>query len=163
MECSKILIKYVDPKVELPSLDSFEPSMAEKWLLDNFAETAAKVDKNLEAYRVNDAVEDIYHFIWGCFCDWGLENAKASLNGDDEERKLQTISVLVYALNGALRLAHPVIPFITEEIWQKLPSHPDWDKADSITIAKFPEESNLMKIQRRRSMFGKYPTNSFFY
>ena len=71
--------------------------MAEKWLLDNFA--AAKADKNLEAYRVNDG-RRYHHFIWGCFCD-RLENAKASLNGDDDERKLQTIFVLVYALNGA--------------------------------------------------------------
>ena len=146
---ARFLLKYVDTNTELPSLDSFEPSMAEKWLLDNFAQTAAKVDKNLEAYRVNDAVEDIYHFIWGCFCDWGLENAKSSLNGDDQKRKLETISVLVYVLNGALRLAHPVIPFITEEIWQKLPKHSDWDKADSITIAKFPEEKEAKKIRSR--------------
>ena len=150
---ARFLLKYVDPKTNLPSIDSFEPSMAEKWLLDNFAVTAAKVDKNLEAYRVNDAVEDIYHFIWGCFCDWGLENAKASLNGDDETRKLQTISVLVYALNGALRLAHPVVPFITEEIWQKLPAHPDWDKAESITVAKFPEESKLPRFAEEAAIW----------
>ena len=153
---ARFLLKYVDPKTNLPSIDSFEPSMAEKWLLDNFAVTAAKVDKNLEAYRVNDAVEDIYHFIWGCFCDWGLENAKASLNGDDETRKLQTISVLVYALNGALRLAHPVVPFITEEIWQKLPAHPDWDKAESITVAKFPEESKLPRFAEEAAIWKAF-------
>ena len=61
--------------------------------------------------------------------------------------------MLVYALNGALRLAHPVVPFITEEIWQKLPAHPDWDKAESITVAKFPEESKLPRFAKEAAIW----------
>ena len=95
-------------------------------------------DDGLSEMCYYDAVDHIYHFIWGAFCDWGLECAKEDLTGEDQAAKDRVLSVLIYALDAGLRLAHPVMPFITEEIWQKLPAHPDLDRPESIVIAKFP-------------------------
>ncbi len=138
---SRLVFQHLEPNQTLPSLKGLQLSLAEKWLLNRLREATEKVDRHLEGYRVNDAVEELHHFIWGAFCDWGLECAKSDLalpaGHKDKERAL---SVLVYVLDGALRLAHPVMPFVTEELWQKMPKHPDWgDRPESICIAAFPQ------------------------
>jgi valyl-tRNA synthetase len=140
---SRFLFRYLEPDTKLTALKDLQLNLPNRWLLTEFAETVAKVNHHLEIYRLNDAVENIYHFIWGGFCDWALEAAKVDLNGTDEAKKQATLSVLVYVLDGALRLAHPIIPFVTEELWQHLPHHPDWTRTKSIVIAEFPDTKNV--------------------
>ena len=138
---ARFLLGNVEASSALPSLKDLELKRPEIWLLQEFKTVSAEVNRCLDQYRVNDAVELIYHFIWGSFCDWGLECAKEDLTGNDEAAKARVVSVLVYILDGCLRLAHPVMPFVTEELWHKLPKHPDWEKAQSLIVAAYPEDT----------------------
>ena len=140
---SRLLLQNMRPQESLRPLQDFKLNLANQWLLTRLHEASSRIDADLEQYRINDAVEKLYHFVWGDFCDWGLECAKDALADNDEEERAQALSVLTFVLDGALRLAHPVMPFITEEIWQKLPLHPDWQRPESIVIAKFPQASEL--------------------
>lgn len=140
---SRFLMGYIKPGIELKKLADIELDLPGKWLLTELAATAALVDRNLNSYRINDAVDAVYQTFWGTFCDWSLEIAKRHLNGSDQNKKEETLSILVYALDCLLRMAHPVIPFITDEIWQKLPKHPDLERPESIVIAKFPTAESI--------------------
>jgi valyl-tRNA synthetase len=133
------------PDFKIRSLDTFSPDLPSKWLLTELQATAAKVNQCFESYRLNEGVDSIYHFIWGSFCDWGLESAKDALSSNDAKRKAEVLSVLIYVLDGALRLAHPIMPFITEELWQKLDRHPDWEvpKQPFVAIASYPEPNGI--------------------
>ncbi len=98
-----------------------ELSAADKWILSRFNKVAANVTKNLEGYRFDHAAQNIYEFVWNEYCDWYLELTKPVLNGDaSEAAKRGTRRTLIQVLESILRLAHPVIPFITEEIWQRV-------------------------------------------
>jgi valyl-tRNA synthetase len=140
---SRFLMGYLTPGQKLKKLSEIELDLPGKWLLTELSDAAATVDKNLAAYRINDAVDAVYQTFWGTFCDWSLEISKRPLNGSDQKKKDDTLSLLVYALDTILRLAHPVIPFITEEIWQKLPAHPDLARRESIVISAFPTTDSI--------------------
>ena len=122
----------------LATLHAAPLTVPEKWLLSELAQTTTQIDKHLSAYRVDSMAAALYHFIWGTYCDWGVEITKHTL----QKQKLaaqQILSTMCYVMDGLLRLAHPVMPFISEEIWQRLPPHPDWDRPRSLAIAKFPD------------------------
>lgn len=106
---------------------------ADRWILHRFQETAKDATQNLEEYQYGEAGRKLYEFVWDELCDWYIELAKVSLYGDDEQAKKTTKSVLVYVLDRTLRLLHPFIPFVTEEIWQHLPH-----QGKSIMIAEWP-------------------------
>jgi valyl-tRNA synthetase len=144
---ARFLLSHVDPNHPLPSLKSFEPDLPAKWLLTRLAESSGQINHLYENYRLNEGVEQSYHFIWGALCDWGVECAKPALFGEDPRQKLETLSVLVYVLDTALRLIHPVMPFVSEELWQKLPSHPDLIRPKSICIAAFPDARSIPSYQ----------------
>ncbi|MFQ6079229.1 MAG: class I tRNA ligase family protein [Thermodesulfobacteriota bacterium] len=115
-------------------IDFGEMSLANRWILSRFNETVREVTRALEEYRFNEGAQAIYHFIWHEFCDWYLELIKPVLYGKDDPReRAVTQHVLLKVLDGALRLLHPFMPFITEEIWQRLPH-----EGKSIMIADFP-------------------------
>ncbi len=143
---ARFIFNYMDQSRPLQPLDASKLSLSEKWLLNELAVAAESVDKMLHAYRINDAVEHVYHMIWGSFCDWGVETAKNALQGTDQGEKDRTVSVLVYVLDALLRLASPVMPFVTEEIWQKLPKHPGWDRPVSLCIAAYPDPTTLPRF-----------------
>jgi len=109
-------------------------SLADRWILSRLNHTAQDVHVALEAFRFNDAATTLYKFIWNEFCDWYIELSKSRLNSDNVDEKHATQNVLVHVLEAALKLLHPFMPFITEEIWQKLPKD-----GDSIMVAPFPE------------------------
>jgi valyl-tRNA synthetase len=98
-----------------------ELETADKWILTRLNETIEHVTKNTDKYEFGEAGRGLYHFIWDDFCDWYIELAKISLYGDDEAKKQTTRSVLAHVLDQTLRMLHPYMPFITEEIWQQLP------------------------------------------
>lgn len=120
-----------------------------RWILSSFNETVREVTEALEEYRFNDGAQAIYDFIWHEFCDWFLEMIKPVLYGkDDSQERTITQYVLRRVLDGALRLLHPFMPFITEEIWQSLPH-----EGESIMIADFPQyEEGLRDEEALRDM-----------
>ena len=114
--------------------DTLEPE--DKWILCRLGEVINEVTENMEAYELGVASAKVYDFIWSDYCDWYIELTKARLQGEDEGAKVQAQQVLVYVLTETLKLLHPFMPFITEEIWQALPHQGDflmlqsWPTAD---------------------------------
>ncbi len=113
---------------------SGEKSLADKWILTRLNETIEQVTKNTDKYEFGEAGRHLYNFIWDELCDWYIEMAKLPLYGEDDVKKKMTQSVLAHVLDQTMRMLHPYMPFITEEIWQQLPH-----QGDSITIATWPE------------------------
>ncbi|MBN3556318.1 valine--tRNA ligase [Fictibacillus nanhaiensis] len=114
---------------------SGKKSLADQWILTRLNETSEDITRLIDAYEFGEVGRLLYNFIWDDLCDWYIEMAKLPLYGEDEEAKKTTRSVLAYVLDQTLRLLHPFMPFITEEIWQHLPH-----KGESITIAAWPEK-----------------------
>ncbi|WP_139892626.1 valine--tRNA ligase [Bacillus sp. D386] len=110
-----------------------EKSVADKWILTRLNETIETVTRLADKYEFGEVGRALYNFIWDDFCDWYIEMAKLPLYGEDEEAKLTTRSILAYVLDQTMRLLHPFMPFITEEIWQNLPH-----QGESITTASWP-------------------------
>ncbi|PZX07055.1 valyl-tRNA synthetase [Psychrobacillus insolitus] len=136
-------------KFEEINLDG-KKSVADAWILTRLNETIEQVTRLSERYEFGEVGRALYNFIWDDFCDWYIEMSKLPLNGEDEEAKLMTRSVLAYVLDNTMRLLHPFMPFITEEIWQNLPH-----EGESITVAAWPtvneslsnkEEAASMKL-----------------
>lgn len=113
---------------------SGEKSVADEWILTRLNETIESVTKLADKYEFGEVGRVLYNFIWDDFCDWYIEMAKLPLYGEDEAAKKTTRSILAYVLDNTMRLLHPFMPFITEEIWQSLPH-----EGESITVAKWPE------------------------
>ena len=109
---------------ECKPVDTFDPSSVElsvnKWIVGKVVETEQRVRDATEAYRFNDIATSLYQFTWGTYCDWYLELIKPVLFGEDEAAKAETRATAAWALDQTLKLAHPVIPFITEELWQSI-------------------------------------------
>jgi valyl-tRNA synthetase len=121
-------------------LDTLDLSDADRWILTRFRETAVQVQAALEEYRFNEAASVLYAFTWHSFCDWYIELIKDDLYGDDPIAKQRSREVLYTTLEQLLRLLHPFMPFVTEEIWQALPgSRP----CASIMQAEFPGGETL--------------------
>jgi valyl-tRNA synthetase len=120
-------------------IDTAGLAAPERWILSRLARTAAVVEDRLSAYRFDEACNRLYHFFWGELCDWYIELAKPALFGDvGEDERPRVGDVLLSVLDRALRLLHPVMPFLTEEVWQRLPGreviHPE-----TISLAPYPE------------------------
>ncbi|GER66172.1 valine--tRNA ligase [Weizmannia acidilactici] len=112
---------------------SGEKSVADKWILTRLNETIETVTKLADKYEFGEVGRVLYNFIWDDFCDWYIEMAKLPLYGNEEAAKKTTRSILAYVLDNTMRLLHPFMPFITEEIWQNLPH-----EGESITTAAWP-------------------------
>ncbi|MBG9590129.1 valine--tRNA ligase [Cytobacillus firmus] len=112
---------------------SGEKSVADKWILTRLNETIETVTRLSDRYEFGEVGRVLYNFIWDDFCDWYIEMAKLPLYGEDEAAKKTTRSILAYVLDNTMRLLHPFMPFITEEIWQNLPH-----SGESITVAQWP-------------------------
>ena len=118
------------------SLDNLNLSPADQWILNSYALTAEEVNKALTAYKFNDAAGLLYAFTWHEFCDWYVELSKDALYGDDLTARVRTQTVLFNVLEGLLRMLHPIMPFVTEEIWHALPGK---GAAESIMQTMYPQ------------------------
>jgi valyl-tRNA synthetase len=109
----------------------------DRWILSRLNRTIAGITSLMEDFQFGEAQRQIYDFLWGDFCDWYIEIAKIRLRSEDA---LSPIPVLIYVLEASLRLLHPYMPFVTEELWQNLKQHlpPDWPATESIMIAAYP-------------------------
>ena len=126
-------------KIQLP--EESKLALEDKWILTRFNELVASVTAALDKFEVGVALSNIYDFTWDIFCDWYIELSKVRLGEKDTEENLVAQNVIAYVLIGTLKLLHPFMPFITEEIYGSLPH----DAADeSIMISKFPACDNAM-------------------
>jgi valyl-tRNA synthetase len=109
-------------------------ALADRWILTSLNSTIEQTTKALEDYRLNEVAQNLYHFFWDDFCDWYIELAKSSLSSREETDELSAARCrIAYILETSLRLLHPLMPHITEEIWQRLPH-----KGESIMVADWP-------------------------
>jgi valyl-tRNA synthetase len=133
---SRFVLMNLPEDGKLPQIDLQKLDIADRWILHRLNETIATTTQHLDRYDFGEAGRTLYDFAWDDFCDWYIEFSKLALYGDDPERKAQTQAVLVKVLDTLLRLLHPFIPFVTEEIWQSLPVEgpalivADWPVAD---------------------------------
>ena len=127
----------------LMNLQGFEPkgvpaadklSLSDKWILTRYQEAVREITENLENYDIGFAATKLYDFVWSTFCDWYIEIAKQGLYAESEETKRTTQEVLLYVLTGILKLLHPYMPFITEEVYGYLPGH-----EGMLITSKWPE------------------------
>ncbi|WP_203361596.1 valine--tRNA ligase [Bacillus sp. REN10] len=125
---------------------SGEMSVADKWILTRLNETIETVTKLADRYEFGEVGRVLYNFIWDDFCDWYIEMAKLPLYGEDEAAKKTTRSILAYVLDNTMRLLHPFMPFITEEIWQNLPHD-----GETIVTAKWPEVRSELSDEKAAS------------
>ncbi|WP_430604792.1 valine--tRNA ligase [Enterococcus sp. DIV0125] len=110
-----------------------EKSVADRWILTRLNETVAKVTDLFDHFEFGEAGRQLYNFIWDDFCDWYIEMSKEVLYGDDTDSKQTARSILVHTLDQILRLLHPIMPFVTEEIWQHIPH-----EGTSLVVANYP-------------------------
>lgn len=115
---------------ELPA----ELAMEDKWIVSAFNRVAKEITENLEKFELGIAVQKLYDFLWDSFCDWYIEIAKIRMQSDDEVSAQNARQVLVWVMSGTMKLLHPFMPFITEEIWQSLPH-----EGESVMVAGWPE------------------------
>ncbi len=118
--------------VALPAVEKL--ATEDKWLLSHFNRLVGEVRANLDSFELGIALAKLYDFIWDIFCDWYIELVKPRLNAKGTEDNLTCQNVIAWVLSNTMKLLHPFLPFITEEIWQALPH-----EGDSIMIAAYPE------------------------
>jgi len=112
---------------------SGEKSVADRWILTRLNETVKRVTELFDRFEFGEAGRQLYNFIWDDFCDWYIEMSKETLYGSDKKAQQANKSVLVYVLDQILRLLHPIMPFVTEEIWEQLPH-----EGSSLVTAQYP-------------------------
>src|SRR5262249_28207701 len=117
---------------ELSDQDRSGLSVPDRWILSRLAAVTAEVDALFEEFEFAKVCDLLYHFAWDEFCDWYVELAKAALNGPDEAAAALTRRVLGHVLDRLLRLVHPVMPFVTDELWTALTG------GDSVMVASWP-------------------------
>ena len=125
-----VMMNLTIDKNELPEKLEIE----DKWILSKLNDVVKEVCENMDAFELGVAAGKIYDFIWDSYCDWYIELSKPRLNGENEESKLAAQKVLLYVLTEILKLLHPFMPFITEEIWQALPH-----RGEALMIERYPE------------------------
>jgi valyl-tRNA synthetase len=118
----------------VPGSPPAELSLEDKWLMNGLNRLIKEVRENIENFDLGVAVGKLYDFIWDVFCDWYIEISKLKLNSDDPKQKMNSKQMLVYAFTELLKLLHPIMPFITEEIYQALPHN-----CESIMISNYPD------------------------
>ena len=118
---------------EIKNLSDCKLSVADKWIITKLNKAIRDVTVNMERYEMGIALAKLYDFVWNDFCDWYIELTKPVLYGDDETARNDTVSVLVYVLKETLKLLHPFVPFVTQEIYSNIPG-----VTGDIMVAEFP-------------------------
>jgi valyl-tRNA synthetase len=165
---SRYVIMNLDGYTEI-DLTKANLNMASKWILNRLNKVISEVDTNFDKYEFGEVARSLYNFVWNDFASWYVEISKVDLSSNDSENKNNTKNVLLYVLTAIIKMLHPFVPFITEEIYQSLPH-----KKESITIEDWPtickafnfdKEENALNIaldvitavRNERSKAGKAP------
>ncbi len=141
-----LMMNLTIDKCELPQKLELE----DKWILSKLNRAVAEITENMDRYELGVAAQKIYDFIWDDYCDWYIELTKTRLQGEDEDSKVRAQQVLCWVLTEMLKLLHPFMPFITEEIWQALPHEGDFLMLQDWPAASagmdFPAEEKAMEL-----------------
>ena len=141
-----LMMNLTIDKCELPSALELE----DKWILSKLNSVIPEITENMDKYELGVAAQKVYDFIWDSYCDWYIELCKSRLQGGDEAAKVQAQQVLCYVLTEMLKLLHPFMPFITEEIWQALPHEGEYlmlqKWPEYRAELSFPEEEGAMEL-----------------
>ena len=132
-----VMMNLTIDRNELPEKLEIE----DKWILSKLNSVIREVCDNMDNYELGVAAGKIYDFIWDSYCDWYIELTKPRLNGEDEESKIAAQKVLLYVLTEILKLVHPFMPFISEEIWQALPH-----EGEALMVERYPEYSEKLSF-----------------
>ncbi len=139
---------------KIPAIETVKLTPSDKWIISRLQNCIKEVTTNLNKYDLGIASDIATDFVWGDFCDWYIELSKPALYGEDEEKKLGALSVLCFVLESALKLLHPFIPFVTEEIWSNLPHiGGSRKKRGSIMVAEFPRYNSKMAYKKEAKAF----------
>ena len=147
--------------VKIKDIGECKLTVADKWIISRLNETIKSVTLNMEKYEIGLASSIAYSFLWYDFCDWYIELSKPALYSENEQAKTDTLSVLVYVLEQSLKLLHPIIPFITEEIYQNIPStkgsimvsdYPTYNKKFTYRKDKNDAETVMLIIKELRNL-----------
>ena len=144
-----VMMNLTIDRVELPE----QLELEDKWVLSKLNTLVKEVTDNMDAFEIGVASAKVYDFIWDTYCDWFIELCKARLTGEDERSKVNAQNVLCYVLIETLKLLHPFMPFITEEIYQALP-HTAEDKGEFIMLQKWPEYRDELSFPREEEAMG---------
>ena len=144
-----VMMNLTIDHVELPE----QLELEDKWVLSKLNTLVKEVTDNMDAFEIGVASAKVYDFIWDTYCDWFIELCKARLTGDDECAKVNAQNVLCYVLIETLKLLHPFMPFITEEIYQALP-HTAEDKGEFIMLQKWPEYRAELSFPQEEEAMG---------
>ncbi len=141
-----LMMNLTIDRCELPEKLELE----DKWILSKLNRAVAEITENMDRYELGVAAQKIYDFIWDDYCDWYIELTKTRLQGEDEDSKVRAQQVLCWVLTEMLKLLHPFMPFITEEIWQALPHEGDFLMMQNWPVASdamdFPAEEKAMEL-----------------
>ena len=144
-----VMMNLTIDRVELPE----QLELEDKWVLSKLNTLVKEVTDNMDAFEIGVASAKVYDFIWDTYCDWFIELCKARLTGEDERSKVNAQNVLCYVLIETLKLLHPFMPFITEEIYQALP-HTAEDKGEFIMLQKWPEYRTELSFPQEEEAMG---------
>lgn len=134
---ARFLLMNLNDRTLLPE-EELDLNAIDRWILHQLNETEKTVHRAMAVYRFNEAAQACYEFFWNDFCDWYIEASKLSLYADDEHEKNRSITLLVRVLEESLRLLHPFMSFISEEIFQRLPPIPGADETPALIDARYP-------------------------
>ena len=146
-----LMMNLTIDKCELPEKLELE----DKWILSKLNRAIREITENMDRYELGVAAQKIYDFIWDDYCDWYIELTKTRLQGEDEDSKVRAQQVLCHVLTQMLKLLHPFMPFITEEIWQALPHEDEVAEGSFLMLQSwpvarealdFPEEEKAMEL-----------------
>ena len=128
---------------KIKDIENVKLNLADKWIISRLNNTVKKVTLNMEKYEIGLACSVLQDFFWNDFCDWYIELSKPYLYGTDENKKADVLSVLIYVLKNTLKLLHPYIPFITEEIYQHIPG-----VKESIMVSNYPRYNSKLAYRK---------------
>ena len=141
---------FMNVEDEVKNIDDVELQIEDKWIISSLNDVIDEASTNLNKYEIGIAAEKIYDFTWNVFCDWYIELVKPRLYGDDSNLKESAISVLIYTLTNVIKLLHPFMPYITEEIYSYLPN-----KNDMLINETWPKYSESKSYKNEEQIIDK--------
>ncbi len=142
----------------VPALDSVQDRLerSDRWILSRLSQTAREMTDGMERFRLHDVVDRAYHFFWGDFADWYLELSKGRLRGDDGSSSREVArAVLVHVFDRVLRLLHPLVPFVTEHLWDRIPWPQETARPESLLVAPWPEGDESREDPEAEASIGR--------
>lgn len=140
---TRFLMMNMSDEITDSNFDVEKLHYEDKWILSKLQKVIRSITEKIEKYDIGLAADDIYDFIWSDFCDWYIEIVKPVLYSDNLEEKTNTVKVLLYVLENILKLLHPFMPYITEEIWQALPN-----REEALIVSKWPEYKEELVFEK---------------